>query len=146
MLPICLELTDSAKAFITTAGVLIIFFSICKLLLECFQFWRRRLEYVQDFENWLEVIIFVLSVVFISYLFSSDCFCSDKHTWTVGIIAVFLGWMDLMVFLRRLPLTGITISIMYNIFTTFLELIFIATLLVFAFALPFYMLLVIPVS
>lgn len=146
VLSTCLGLTDSESAFITTAGVLIIIFSICKLLLECLQFWRRKLHYVLDFENWLEVFIFVLSVVFLLYHLSSECFCSDRRTWTVGIIAVFLGWMDLIVVLRRIPMTGITISIMYNIFATFLELIFIATLLIFAFALPFYMLLVIPVS
>ena len=104
------------------------------------------MQYLLDFENWLEILIYVLSVVFVVGDLNSECFCPDRAIWTVGVIAVFLGWLNLMFFLRRVPSTGITISIMFNIFTTFLGLVFIAALLIFAFALPFYMLLVIPVS
>ena len=113
---------------------------------ECYEFWRRRITYLLDFENWLEILIYVLSLAFVTQDLISECFCPDRSTWTVGIIAVFLGWMNLMFFLRRVPSTGITISIMFNIFTTFMKLVFLAALLIFAFALPFYMLLVIPVS
>ena len=141
-----LGLEGSEDSFLTAADALIMVFCIISLMLECLQLWRRRVQYVLDFENWLEILIYVLSLVFVSQHINSECFCADRETWTVGIIAVFLGYMDLIVFLRRLPLTGITISIMYNIFTTFLGLIFIAALLIFAFALPFYMLLQIPVS
>ena len=142
----CSGLADSDSAFLTTAAVLIIFFSVIQLSSEVLQFWRRRIQYILDIENWLEVLIYMMSVIFVSRQLDSECFCADRGTWTVGIIAIFLGYMDLVVFLRRVPLTGIAISIMYNIFTTFLGLIFIAALLIFAFALPFYMLLVIPVS
>ena len=141
-----LGLEDSDSAFLLSAEVLIIIFSIIQLSAECFQFWRRKVQYVLDFENWLEILVYVVSVVFVARHLDSECFCSDRHTWTMGIIAVFLGWINLLFFLRRVPFTGITISIMYNILTTFLGLIFIAALLIFAFALPFYMLLEIPVS
>ena len=121
-------------------------YCVVELFSEFYQFWRRRIKYLLDFENWLEILIYVLSVIFVYRDLTSECFCPDRATWTVGVIAVFLGWMNLMFFLRRVPSTGITISIMFNILTTFLGLIFIAALLIFAFALPFYMLLVIPVS
>ena len=104
------------------------------------------MNYLLDFENCLELLIYVLSVAFVTQDLISECFCPDRATWTVGIIAVFLGWMNLMFFLRRVPSTGITISIMFNIFTTFVKLVFLAALLIFAFALPFHMLLMIPVS
>ena len=140
--------TKSDSAFLIAADVMIIIFSIIQLLLEFSQMWRRRIQYVLDLENWLEVLVFVLSIVFAIYHIDreDECFCPDRTTWTVGILAVFVGYMDLIFYLRRVPITGITISIMYNIFTTFLELVFIAALLIFAFALPFHMLLVIPVS
>ena len=121
-------------------------YCVIELFSELYQFWRRRIKYLLDFENCLELLIYILSVIFVTRDLTSDCFCPDRATWTVGVIAVFLGWMNLMFFLRRVPSTGITISIMFNIFTTFLGLIFIAALLIFAFAIPFYMLLVIPVS
>ena len=139
-------LKDSDKAFLKIADILIIIFSICQLILEGLQFWRRKIAYLLDHENWIEVMIFAISVAFVSYHLHSDCFCSDRRTWILGIIAVFLGWINLIVFLKQLPLTGITVNIMVNIFSTFMQLTFLAGLLIFAFALPFYMLLVIPVS
>ena len=145
-LSLCLGISRSVRVFLTVADVLIITFSIIQLFLEFSQMWRRRIQYILDLENWLEILIFVLSIVFVIYHIDSNCSCPDRRTWTVGILAVFLGYMDLIFYLRRVPITGITISIMYNIFTTFLELVFIAALLIFAFALPFHMLLVMPVS
>ena len=138
---------DSETAFLTAADVLIIFISINQLLFQIFKFWRRGLQYLLDLENWLALVIDVLSIAFVLYHLGTDCHCADnKHIWMVEVIAVFLVWISFIVFLRRVPITGITISIMYNIFTTFIGLIFIAALLIFAFALPFYMSLVIPVS
>ena len=141
-----LGIMRSETALLTAADVMIITFSIIQLFLEFSQLWRRRIKYILDPENWLEVLIFVLSIMFVIFHIDSDCSCPDRRTWTVGILAVFLGYMGLIFYLRRVPITGITISIMYNIFTTFLELIFIAALLIFAFAIPFHMLLVMPVS
>ena len=139
-------LRDEDIAYLNTAEKLIIAYCIIEIFSECYEFWRRRINYLLDFENWLEISIYVLSVTFVTQDLISECFCPDRATWTVGIIAVFLAWMNLMFFLRRVPSTGITISIMFNIFTTFMKLVFLAALLIFAFALPFYMLLVIPVS
>ena len=142
-----LGVEDSEIAFLFAADVLIIFISISQLLFQIFKFWRRGLQYLIDLENWLALVIYVLSIAFVSSHVEADCHCADnKHIWMVGVIAVFLVWISFIVFLRRVPITGITISIMYNIFTTFVGLIFIAALLTSAFALPFYMLLMIPVS
>ena len=141
-----LGVEDSETAFLTAADVLIIFISVSQLLFQIFTFWRRGRQYLLDLENWLALVIDVLSIAFVSSHLGAECQCSNRHIWMVGVIAVFLVWISFIVFLRRVPITGITISIMYNIFTTFIGLIFIAALLIFAFALPFYMLLVIPVS
>ena len=101
-----------------------------------------------DIENWIEVVVYVTSIVFVSFHLQSQskCFCPTKPTWVIGIIAVFSGWIYHVVFSRRIPFTGVIIGIMYNIFITFIGLILIAAQLIFAFALPFYMLLTIPVS
>ena len=141
-----LGLEESTTAFLGSAEGLIITISIIQLLIECFQFWRKGIQHLLDIENWLGILIYMLSVTFVTRHLESECFCANISIWGVGVVSVFLGWLNLIFFLRRLPSTGITISIMYNIFTTFLRLIFIAALLIFAFALPFYMLFEIPVS
>jgi len=139
-------LSPSAETFLITADILIIIFSIIQFILELFQFWRRKLEYIKDLENWVENFIFVLSVIFAGYHLQLDCFCPDKATWSLAVLVIFFGYINQVYFLRRLPYTGITISIMYNILYTFAELTVIAALLVFSFSLPFFMLLKIPVS
>ena len=125
---------------------MIIIFCVIQLFLEFTQMWRRKIQYILDMENWVEILVFAISIAFVIYHIDSECSCPDRRTWTLGILAVFFGYMNLFFYLRRVPITGITISIMYNIFTTFLSLILIAALLIFNFALPFYMLLVFPVS
>ena len=128
------------------ADIVIIVYCTSRLLLEALQLWRRKKQYLLDFENWLEVIVFVTTIAFVSHHFQLECFCPDRRTWTLGIIAVFLGWINHVVFTRQIPFTGVIINIIYNICITFVGLILIAAQLIFAFALPFYMLLTNPVS
>ena len=59
--------------------------------------------------------------------------------WQFGAIAVFLGWLDLIIFIRKLPLTGIYVVMFVDIFYTFCRLFFLSLLLVIAFSLAFYM-------
>jgi len=52
-----------------------------------------------------------------------------------------LGWIGLISFLRKWPVTGLYILMFVNIIVSFLKIAFLALLLVIAFALGFYMLL-----
>ena len=72
--------------------------------------------------------------------------CISEGTWRIGAIAVFLGWATVTIDLKRFPFTGVIINMLSSITLTFVKLIPIAILLTFTFALPFYMLLAIPVS
>ena len=63
----------------------------------------------------------------------------SEWQWQLGAIAVFLGWIDLIIFIRKLPLTGIYVVMFIDIFYTFCRLFFLSFLLVVAFGLAFYM-------
>ena len=52
----------------------------------------------------------------------------------------FLGWIGLISFLQKWPVTGIYVLMFINIIQSFLKIAFLALLLVIAFALAFYML------
>ena len=126
---------------------MIIIYCISQLLLEILQLCKRKQKFVVDLEKWLEVIVFATSITFAIYhLQLEECFCPDKFTWAMGVIAVFLGWINHIVFSRQIPFTGVIVSIMYNICLTFVKVMLIAAQLIFIFALPLYMLLTIPVS
>ena len=120
--------------------------SAVQLLREIVQLWRRKVIYFYDLENFVELPMFILTIIFCVGLDSNDCFCTSASNWQVGAVALFLAWIDLLMFLKRLPFTGIPINILLNIVYTFVTLAIVPTLLILSFAFPFYMLLVRPVS
>lgn len=120
--------------------------SAVQLLRELVQLWRRRTLYFYDLENFVELSLFVLTIIFCAGHNSDDCLCTNAAMWQIGAVALFLAWMDLLMFLKRLPFTGIPINILLNIVYTFLTLAIVPVLLILSFSFPFYMLLVRPVS
>ena len=121
------------------AALVIIVFAVIRLMMEVFQMIQRRLVYyVRDWVNWMEMTLFILSIIF-AWVFHTHCLCEKKWQWQLGIVAVFLAWIDLVVFIRKLPLVGIYVVLFIDIFKIFLKMIFLSILLVVAFGLAFYM-------
>lgn len=129
-----------------TANYILLTSSVIQLLRELVQLWRRRILYFYDLENFVELSMCVLTIMFCAGHHSDDCLCTNAAVWQIGAVALFLAWMDLLMFLKRLPFTGIPINILLNIVYTFLTLAIVPVLLILSFAYPFYMLLVRPVS
>ena len=79
------------------------------------------------------------SIIFTS-VFATPCLCVYNWQWQIGVVSVFLGWIGLISFLQKWPVTGIYVLMFINIIQSFLKIAFLALLLVIAFALAFYML------
>ena len=60
--------------------------------------------------------------------------------WQVGAVALFVAWMDLLLFIRKIPRFGIYIVMFTDILQTFLQFSLVFFLFVVAFALAFFML------
>uniref|UniRef100_A0A1X7V085 Ion transport domain-containing protein n=1 Tax=Amphimedon queenslandica TaxID=400682 RepID=A0A1X7V085_AMPQE len=108
-------------------------------------FLKYRIQYLFDWVNYLELLLFVFAILFV-FIYTEDCYCPHKWQWELGAIAVFLSWIDLVIFIRKLPVTGIYVVMFMNIFYIFLKLVFLAILLVLAFAFSFNMLFNDPMS
>ena len=120
-------------------SVFVILFSLIRLIMELFQAIQLRLvRYALSWVNWLEVLVFCSSIFFVVTFFS-DCLCPTVFQWQVGVVAIFLAWVDLIIFIRKLPGTGIYVVMFLDIFYTFCRLFFLAILLVIAFGLAFFM-------
>ena len=61
--------------------------------------------------------------------------------WQLSAFCAFIAWMDLLLFLRRLPQVGIYVVMIVEIFTTFTKFFVVFFLFICAFALSFYILL-----
>lgn len=128
------------QAFLRFAAVVLLGFCIVRTVLEIVQLINRRLQYFTEPENYLEILSIGCTTVFALTGQIESCFCLANFVWQIGALALFLGWIDLVLFLRKLPLTGIPINMLQNVVLTFIKLIYLPTILIISFALPFYML------
>ncbi|XP_019851378.1 PREDICTED: transient receptor potential cation channel subfamily A member 1 homolog [Amphimedon queenslandica] len=139
------ETSRASQYFVPVGAAFVILFAIIKLLFEFIQFLKYRIQYLLDWVNYLELLLFVFAILF-AFIYTEDCYCPHKWQWELGAIAVFLSWIDLVIFVSKLPITGIYVVMFMNIFYIFLKLVFLAILLVLAFAFSFNMLFNDPIS
>lgn len=131
-------LNDNRRNFIFVAAICIIAIAVIRLVIESLQLVQYRLDYIFSWVNWLEIILFACSITF-AFVFLNDCLCPFKWQWQIGALAVFLGWIDLIIFIQKFPLTGIYIVMFVDILYTFCRMIILSILLIAAFGLAFYM-------
>ena len=132
--------SDSDQAFLRFAAVVLLGFCIVRIILETLQLINRKLQYLTEPENYMEILLIGCTTIFALAGHIESCFCVPNFVWQIGALALFLGWIDLVLFLKKLPLTGIPINMLQNVVYTFLKLIYLPTILIISFALPFYML------
>ena len=132
------ELSATRSLFVFTAAVIIIVLAGIRLLLEASQFWYQRISYLSDWVNWIEVSMYILSIIFV-VVFRTTCLCPQVWQWQIGVMAIFLAWIDLIVICAKFPNIGLYVIMFGRIFLTFLKVILLSTLLVATFGLTFYM-------
>ena len=91
--------------FLLGAAVLIILYSICRLILEVVYFIQQLHHYVLDIATWVDVPLFICAIIFTSVV-RNDCYCPQEWQWQVGIAAVFLVWAHLILYMRRMRVLG----------------------------------------
>ncbi|XP_019858025.1 PREDICTED: serine/threonine-protein phosphatase 6 regulatory ankyrin repeat subunit B-like isoform X2 [Amphimedon queenslandica] len=126
------------QRYISFASVCLIIYSAIMILREVFQMIQFRLQYFTSSVNFFEILLFILTIMFASVR-SSECYCTRPWQWQVGVIAVFLSWIALIFSIRKLPIVGIYVVMFIKIFNNFVKVVLLALLLIFAFAVPFYM-------
>ena len=108
------------------------------IIREAFQVALFRLQYLTSFVNFIEVPLFIFTIMFASVR-GNQCYCTHPWQWQIGVIAVFLGWIALILSIRKLPKFGIYVVMFIEIFKNFMKVVILALLLIFAFAFPLYM-------
>uniref|UniRef100_A0A1X7TKG2 Ion transport domain-containing protein n=1 Tax=Amphimedon queenslandica TaxID=400682 RepID=A0A1X7TKG2_AMPQE len=126
------------QKFISYASPILIACSIFMILREAFEVVWFRLQYFTNVINYIEVSLFLFTII-IASVRSSECYCTRPWQWQFGVIAVFLGWIALIVSIRKLPVVGIYVVMFIRICYNFLKVLVLALMLILAFAFPFYM-------
>ncbi|XP_033635280.1 transient receptor potential cation channel subfamily A member 1 homolog isoform X2 [Asterias rubens] len=142
--------------FGTVGDWVIIGLSGFNILKELVQMYHQKLNYI-GFVNILEWFIYILSILFVlplsgvSYPYMDGADCTESGAacvsvtlvwqWQCGAVAVFLAWINLILFLRKFPQFGIYIVMFTDVLKTFLQFAIVFFLFIIAFGLAFYALL-----
>ncbi|XP_066480502.1 transient receptor potential cation channel subfamily A member 1 [Tiliqua scincoides] len=110
-------------------------FGICKEILQLFQ---QKLRYLLDYSNLLDWTIYTTSIVFVSSLIGK---ITPNLQWECGAIAIFLSWMNFLLYLQRFETYGIYVVMFWEILRTLIRIIVVFFFLMLAFGLSFHVLL-----
>ena len=91
--------------FVFSAAVIVIFLSICQLLMEAIQFFQQPQVYFTDLASWIKAPYTICAIMF-ALAILNDCLCPKSWQWQVGIVAVFLVWADLIFYVRKVRVLG----------------------------------------
>ena len=94
--------------FIKAAAMIIIVLSTIRLVLEILWLIRQLHLYFADLGmcTLVETPLFIFAIIFATAVFNRECFCPRDWQWQVGIAAVFLVWVDLILYMRRMRVLG----------------------------------------
>lgn len=84
---------------------MVILIAMVRLVFEIFQLISLKIYYLLSWVNWLELMLFPSAIMFV-FVYENDCLCPSGWQWQLGCIAVFLTWIDLIIFIEKLPLAG----------------------------------------
>ena len=102
---IIIDQSGSHTFFLYVSAAIVIVLALLRLLMEVIQLYKSRIYYFSDYENWIELVLY-FSAIFFTFVFANDCACPFRWQWQLGSIAVFLGWIIFIFFVRKLPHIG----------------------------------------
>uniref|UniRef100_A0A8B9TBW7 Transient receptor potential cation channel subfamily A member 1 n=1 Tax=Anas platyrhynchos TaxID=8839 RepID=A0A8B9TBW7_ANAPL len=98
----------------------------------------EKLKYLLDYSNLLDWTIYTTSIIFVSSLFIN----TPAHLqWECGAIAVYLSWMNFLLYLQRFENYGIYVVMFWEILRTLIRIAVVFFFLILAFGLSFFRLL-----
>ena len=124
-----MHICEGNQRFLAATAILLQFLSSTGLLVEAVQFWMRGWKYFNDLDNYFQLALYTLTIIFIRG-FDKECWCSTPGQWQIGAFAVFFSWLNFIFILKYIPYTAVTINIFLGICVKSLELIFLLLVLI----------------
>ncbi|XP_048363786.1 transient receptor potential cation channel subfamily A member 1 [Sphaerodactylus townsendi] len=125
--------------FIKVCMCLVFIMSVLGICKEIIQLIQQKLRYLLDISNLLDWAIHSTSIIFVSSLFIK--LDQAALQWECGAIAIFLSWMNFLLYLQRFENYGIYVVMFWEILRTLLRILVVFFFLVLAFGLSFHVLL-----
>ncbi|GAB1607428.1 transient receptor potential cation channel subfamily A member 1 homolog [Argonauta hians] len=138
----CLNLKVKDGFFINYGKYVVIVVAVIMLIREIFQLYQAGFGYL-TLVNLLEWITYIFSIL----LVITFKYCDDKTgyilewQWNLGAIGIFFAWIDLILFVQKVPRFGIYVVMFNDILYTFVQFAIVFALFIVAFAFGFFALL-----
>ncbi len=108
------------------------------MVIECIQAIVLRLKYFAIYTNYFEITLYITSFYYIyTFLFRNQI---TKATYEVGVLCAFLGWVNVMFYLQRVPTFRIHIVMFEQVCLSILKVMVVFGVMFLAFIFAFYML------
>ena len=145
---VCLytDLSNATSNFLSIATVLLVILPCINLTLEGLQIFNRKLKYFTEWQNYVEISLSTLTIVFVLSVRFNDCFCSNASQWQLGSVVIFLAWVNLILLMKSIPFVAISINMLISIMNSFIKLVFLSMLLIVSFGIPLFLLFHHPVN
>ncbi|XP_041462756.1 transient receptor potential cation channel subfamily A member 1 homolog isoform X2 [Lytechinus variegatus] len=109
----------------------------------CQVVWQRQ-SYL-NWGNFLEVSLYILAILLVLPVsgvnYNHTIMIREAWQWQCGAVAIFVAWLNFILFIRRFSTIGIYVIMFTYILRTFLKIVILLVLFLVAFALGFYSLL-----
>nr|XP_033785675.1 transient receptor potential cation channel subfamily A member 1 [Geotrypetes seraphini] len=134
----CLQIKNTYFSRVCVS--LLFIMSVFGILKEIVQIIQQRVKYLMDGTNIIDWTIYVSSLCFVLPLLI-DPTNTINWQWQSGSLAVFLSWVNFLIYLQRFESYGIYIVMFWEILRTLLRIIILFFFIILAFGLSFYILL-----
>ncbi|XP_077208275.1 transient receptor potential cation channel subfamily A member 1 isoform X1 [Paroedura picta] len=125
--------------FIKVCMCLVFIMSVLGICKEIIQLFQQKLRYLLDYSNLLDWTIHSTSIIFVSSLLIK--IDQAALQWECGAVAIFLSWMNFLLYLQRFENYGIYVVMFWEILRTLLRIVVVFFFLILAFGLSFHVLL-----
>ena len=125
--------------FFYLSGIIILVYFGLYLIFEAIQLLRCKKKYLVEYENYIQVIMFIPIVIFVFPYPEYGWWDYSCWRWQVGTVGVFLAWVNSFMPLKEAPFVGQPITILLNVYYNFVRIIYLPVLLILTFSVPFYM-------
>ncbi|RDD38689.1 Transient receptor potential cation channel subfamily A member 1 [Trichoplax sp. H2] len=114
--------------------VVIYIFAIINICRELYQLYHERIRYLLSFENYLELFLHSAILAFVA----NPDYSFNTISWALESLVIQISFIDLILFLRKLPIIGKYVLMMHQMIWTAAKVMVIMIFLLFGFAISFY--------
>lgn len=130
-------LLENEKIFLIISAAIILFSTVLFILRQLFLIYLHRRIFFKSLHNWVQVVLYPCVVVFVLPL-CKTCWCYPSWKWQIGVVAVFLVWVNFLFLLRHIPHVGQKVTMLAKVYGNFLSVIYLPILLILTFSFPLY--------